>query len=290
MLNVAMIARISCISILVLTVSGCRTSPSRRGLDLMNAGDCKAAVDLMLPAAESGDAYSVNNLGVIWKRGCPDAGMKSSYVYAFAAFYRAAQARVPIAFSNLGSIYEEGIYEDNYAIPSNLAAAIDAYTYGARFGDQASIDALTRLGQPVPSDDLLEQSVHARQQEQLNIALMAVGFAAIAEGAHHQTAVPPVPAVSPNAVIVPSNSSSIGPRCQTDVDCGDGAFCIKPVGQGVGGGGVCARPVNRFGTPLITSHTINAHPIASCVFDTQCPFSYTCKRLSPSALSGVCTK
>ena len=290
MLNIANFVKFGCSCALIVALSSCTRAPSRRGLDLMSTGDCKAAVELMTPSAQDGDLYSLNNMGVIWRKGCLDAGMQSSYVNAFEDFFRAAQGGVPIAFSNLGSIYESGIYEGNYAIPPNIAAAVDAYTHGARFGDQGSIDALTRLGQPVPAADIQDQQAQARHREQLNIALMAVGFAAIAEGGHSQGTVHTVPLPSSTPRIVPSTTGVAGPRCWGDYDCADGGICVRPTGQGAGGVGVCAKPVNRVGVPVLTPHTINSHPIASCQFDTQCPFTYSCKKISPSDLSGVCTK
>ena len=161
-------------AVMALVLQGCSFVAARRGLNQMNAGNCKAAVDIMLPAAKAGYANSINNLGVIWERGCPEAGMAVNDEIAFNDFLIAGEKGVPIAFSNAGQLAESGFPGRS----PDVSLAIRAYTMGARYGDPASINALNRLGQPIPGADLQKQALQAQHQKQLDIALLAVGIAA----------------------------------------------------------------------------------------------------------------
>ncbi|HEY8587173.1 MAG TPA: hypothetical protein VIL60_10690 [Rhodanobacter sp.] len=178
--------------VITLTLSGCSFVAARRGLNEMNAGNCKAAVDIMLPAAKAGYGNSLNNLGVIWEHGCPEAGMEVDYSKAYGNFLLAAKTGLPIAFSNAAMLAEGGFPGS----PPDIDTAVKLYAMGARYGDPASISALSRLGRPVPIADLKEQALKARHEKQMEIALLAAGVAAASDGVLSAPAVPiPAPTV-----------------------------------------------------------------------------------------------
>jgi hypothetical protein len=76
--------------------------------------------------------------------------------------------------------------------------------------------------------------------------------------------------------------------CSNDYECAYGQTCIK---QHLQFEGVCAQAVNQYGAPVYTPPRNNSWGPGGpgeCVYDTQCPFGFTC--IKGDALMGTCMR
>jgi hypothetical protein len=270
---------------LLAAVAGCTSmrAPSRQGLIAMEDHRCLDAINVMKGPAAQGEGYSINNLGVIIESGCPDAGWVADPVTAFEYYGQAAQRGVPAAFSNGGALLEFGKLSGG----RDAAAAAALYREGARYGDEASIAGLERLGQHVPPVDRVAPDIADRRQKQLDFALLVTGIMVQRESQPRSVLPPPtIPLVHSRIVTPAANPVASGPTCHYPSDCQTGQSCVVPTGQ-VSGVGVCVTPM-RNGSPAIIAPQVAPTSVASCQFDTQCPLNFKCGRVNPGDLNGLC--
>ncbi len=111
-------------SAIVMTLAGAAVAgPWEDGVAAYNRGDFAAAVALMLPLAESGDAAAQFNLGVAYANG---RGTAQDYRESLRWFRRAAEQGAALAQFNLGVIYQRGL-----GVPQDRAQAARWYLSAA---------------------------------------------------------------------------------------------------------------------------------------------------------------
>lgn len=292
------------VGVAILT-AGCASSPVDRkndqlnqGVAKYNAGDCAGAFKVWFPLAQEGMPYALNNVGMVFKAGCPAANIRKDYATALSYFSMAAKQGSIYAYHNIGTLYEDGL-----GVQRDRDKAIAQYTYSARWGTPKSADALRRLGAPVPEADLLAAE-QARKKEQIAAAearkreeaaaatsagmeLLGAILLGVAEGMNDAYS-QPYPTYSspsysgsgyqpPKASTPPATKVYAPPGCSSDYDCGPGKKCAKPLYQSTG---TCLKVVNEYGTPQFginpspQSSGIRAAP--SCNFSTDCPIGFRC--------------
>lgn len=267
---------------LPLLVAACATvTPDHRGLEAWNAGDCKTALAHWTRAAAEGSASAMNNLGVIYSKGCPPASVAVNHYTAKLWFTRAAQRDSPMAYANLGDYDRFG----HAGGVRNLEAAIANYHYAARWNVPRAIKALQDLKIAVPQPDLYrarqarlaEQRRAEQERTDAAIELFATVLVGLAEG-YANSKVAPVMLPTASGVAPPATSiytPSAG--CTSDFACSYGSKCVKPMYQSTG---VCLQAVNSAGTPTWqapqgSSVGPNVSPTPSCV-TTGCPAGFMC--------------
>jgi hypothetical protein len=98
----------------------------------------------------------------------------------------------------------------------------------------------------------------------------------------------PLTSTAPSAPLT-SNAPVAEGGCSSDVECGVGITCVKPVGQ-INLRGVCRQLVNQVGSPVMstTVHTAPVH-VYGCHFNTECQVGWYCSK-QQNELVGVCTR
>lgn len=94
-------------------------------------GNYKEAFDWYKLAAEAGNAYAQNRLGLMYDNG---EHVAENEVQAFAWFQRAAEGGLPIAMGNVGNMYELGD-----GVTQDFGQALSWYRRGADAGDDYSM-------------------------------------------------------------------------------------------------------------------------------------------------------
>ena len=133
--------------IIAAVAAGCATN--QHAVDAFQAGDCKTALEIWLPKAKSGDRVAQNNMGVLWSRGCPAAGVAQSLSQAAAWWLEAARQNFPAAYGYLGALYYDG-----KGVSKDQAKGLAYMSYAARWDVAQAREALIRIGQTPPPPDL----------------------------------------------------------------------------------------------------------------------------------------
>ncbi len=279
---------------LAVSVVGCASTSERRvarlneGVAKYRAGDCAGAYKEWLPLAQAGYSVAQNNIGSLFRAGCPAANVSRDYALAMKYYSLSAKQGYITAHHNIGSLYEYGL-----GVPVDRNTAIAQYTYSARWGTTESIDALRRLGASVPDADLLaaaraqaNQRAASSSGTDLAIELLGAALEGAAAGLEdannrpYSTYSPPANSGStsrsaqPN---VPAPSKIYAPpACSSDFECGYGKKCAKPMYQSTG---TCLQVVNEHGVPgsqLSPPGGEGVRTTPSCRYNTDCPIGFRC--------------
>jgi len=91
-----------------------------------------------------------------------------------------------------------------------------------------------------------------------------------------------------NAAKGPSAYNQSTATCSSDYDCTYGWKCVK---DSLSFRGICARSVNKYGTPDFAPPSPNSMGMGSgnCQFTTDCPIGFQCVK-SSGGLYGNCLK
>lgn len=176
------------LALLALMVASCSLDVVRNNQALAeyNNGDCKSAVSEWLPLAEKGLPAAQNNLGVIYGKGCPSAGIPRDDEQALHWYAISAGNGYPMGMRNMGWYYQNGL-----GVARNDAVATYLYTSAARLGNEQAKHDLEAMGEPVPSPDLLEQAQaeHAAKQQEIfnDVTAILLGAAIGVSASHHHT-------------------------------------------------------------------------------------------------------
>lgn len=271
-----------------VSLGGCASVD--KGLKAMDAGDCKAAFHNWIGLARGGDSAAQNNMGVLWTRGCPAAGIAQNYREAALWYSHAVRQNHPTAMMNLGDLYLGGA-----GVPQSLNEAIAFYRLSARWGHQAAHAKLTALNQPIPHADLLaahqaNRAEAARQSSDIWAVLLGAALSGAAQGyAQGQTQysapayTPPKQSPKPAQQAIttsPPRQVATG-ECNFDVNCPAGQRCMKPQHALRG---ICGVAVDGLGTP-------NYGPASpqECRHNVECGPGFTCSKPA-NQFVGVCTR
>lgn len=143
--------RRSCLTIVGICVGfqvGCVSDPIQKGTDYYSKGYCSIAVLEWLPEAQSGSPAAQNNMGLIWRQGCPDLSIPIDDTEAYNWFVLAAQNGEPVAMLNLGDMHRDGM-----GTAQNLEKAQVWYKLAARRGNSAAQSRLAAMGIDAPPID-----------------------------------------------------------------------------------------------------------------------------------------
>lgn len=124
-------------------------APENEGaLRMIQAGEYKAALEILVPLAETGDARAQSNLGVLYDHGY---GLARDIEHAANLFRMAAEQGFAPAQSNLGNLYNrgEGVpHDDTMAVVWYRRAAVQGYanaqnSLGIMYGRGDGVDFST---------------------------------------------------------------------------------------------------------------------------------------------------
>jgi uncharacterized protein len=121
--------------------------PFEDGIAAYNSGDYATALRLWHPLADSDDAASQYNLGVMYHKG---QGVPQNFAKASSWFRKAAEQGNASAQYNIGIMYDNG-----QGVPQDYAAAISWYRKAADQGHptaQNNLGAMYNDGTGVPQD------------------------------------------------------------------------------------------------------------------------------------------
>jgi TPR repeat protein len=134
-------------AIAIAFASAAVAGPFEDGIAAFKRGDYSAAVKLILPLAEEGDATAQYNLGITYTRGL---GVGQDYAEAAKWFLRAARQGAALAQFNLGVLYQSGL-----GVVQDYTEAAKWYRLAAvRYEPRAQFEIGMKLasGQGVPAD------------------------------------------------------------------------------------------------------------------------------------------
>jgi len=147
---------ISVVGLLAGCTSQIHNAQNNDALAQYQSGNCAYAYNEWHDLAyEKKNIYGINNLGLIFEKGCAEAGISQNPAAAFNLYKTAADNGLPAGMNNVGASYEFGIY-----VAKNMTAALSYYSLAARYGETQARSNLMRLGKNLPKMDLLyeEQS------------------------------------------------------------------------------------------------------------------------------------
>jgi TPR repeat protein len=137
-----------CIAIAFFFVGGCVSDPIQNGQKYYAKGYCGVATYQWLQEAKNGNAAAQNNMGLIWRQGCPDASIPMDDAQAYNWFVLAAQNGEPVAMVNLGDMHRDGL-----GTKQDVEKAKVWYKLAARRGNPAAQSRLAAIGEEVPPVD-----------------------------------------------------------------------------------------------------------------------------------------
>lgn len=149
-----------------LLLSACGGDWVQEGLHKYQSGDVDAAMKVWSKSAKSGNAWAMENIGIVYRDVYRDRATASQW------FLIAAQRNNPGAMYNLSQMQFAAGHRD---------AAVSWLTLASRWGEPRAVSALRNLGVSPPSADLQQQQRAAIQQqqaerEQNEAALIALGL------------------------------------------------------------------------------------------------------------------
>ncbi|MBJ2128043.1 sel1 repeat family protein [Alteromonas sp. IB21] len=253
-----------CITLFVLTLTSC-VSPVNLGYEHYKQGNYQLAINTWLPEARSGDADAQHNMGVLFEHG---QGVKHSYEEAANWYVLAAKQGRVDSMVALANVQMKLNYRES---------AISWYQLAARWNHQKARSALSRLGEYVPSSDLHQQQLKQQQENDYLMGLAITGIASALTG-YYQAPTPTNQYTPPTQTFSGSTSESNNRGCLSDYSCPYGQKCIK---EPYSTRGVCAVPVNNYGTPAYTppssdSINIRSYNDAQCQTNMDCPIFFRC--------------
>ncbi len=146
--------RLSILSMVFLVTACTNTAHNQqndRALSEFQQGNCAVAYrewkDL---AYNKKNLYGINNLGLIYEKGCTPAGIEVNSAAAFNLYKTAADNGLPVGMNNVGASYEFAIH-----VQKDMETALQWYRLAARYGDTQARSNLMRLGIQLPKMDLL---------------------------------------------------------------------------------------------------------------------------------------
>ena len=125
------------IALCAVLLVGC-ASNFEQGVSAYKSGNYDLAAAMFNGPAQAGHAGSQNNLGLLWLNGYGSTPQNPEQALLW--FSKAAQQGEPYAMTNIGHMYENGIF-----VPRNIRTAVGWYTLAARKGRSALFDRLRRL-------------------------------------------------------------------------------------------------------------------------------------------------
>jgi TPR repeat protein len=134
--------------LLVLALfSAAAAGPLENGQAAYQKGDYAAALQILRPLAEQGNASAQTALGVIYEHG---QGVPQDFVQAVIWYNEAAYQGDPDAQTNLGAMYANG-----WGVPQDYAQAVVWYRQASERGNagaQSNLGLMYEHGQGVPQD------------------------------------------------------------------------------------------------------------------------------------------
>lgn len=308
----------------VLALTGCAgVAANQNGLVKLKAGDCAGAAVQFRLGEQADVACSYNNMGVLYERGCPAAGIAPNFSTALERYRVAATKGCARAYSNGGDMYFAG-----RGVAPSFQNAVDLWTMGANQGDETSRLRLQQFGNPAARTNVTERISQQQAQKERADAILAQGIASMANGYNEGRAegranaqqfqqfmrqreaqtpvVPPaqklqIPSTPPPAQVAVSPTSTISTPvltpaptatgCINDVQCGVGMVCVKAAGNT--GNGMCVAARDHSGVvPQFPAQQTTVRNLPGCMMDGDCNMGagYRCIRNRPGQAYGVCLK
>jgi TPR repeat protein len=175
--------------------SGCANDivKNNHALAEYQEGDCKAAYVEWLSLANKGIVVAQNNLGIIYEKGCKEAGISQDFSQALRCYETAANGGLPLAMYNTGMYYYNGL-----GVAKDDEIARQWFVQGARWGNEKAKTALETMGASVPPSDLYAAAEHRaeveraeKRQEIFNDAIAVLLGAALGVAASHNESLAP---------------------------------------------------------------------------------------------------
>jgi hypothetical protein len=249
----------------LFALAGCANdiAKNNQALAKFQNGDCKAAASDWLPMANRGIAAAQNNMGGIFEKGCPSAGIPQDYAKAFHWYSLAAKSGYPMGMRNLGWYYQHGL-----SVMHNDAVARDWYTTAARWGNERAKRDLEAMGVPVPPPDLYNNAIKEQQEAEANRAekrqeifddtVAVLLGAALGVSASHNQATPP-------ATYGGAFTGSSGARTNDAPNTSSyhGAFSRQQTAPASSG------PITTFGSISGPSGTSTLHTVGNTTYVTN---------------------
>jgi TPR repeat protein len=126
-----------------------------KALDSIENGDCKTATEILkhiISTTPTTGAY--NNLGVIWERGCPEAGVAPNKQKAFEYYLLAAENGYLQAMGNLINYYFYGLAGETSRVKAEYWAERNAAKGGER--GRVFLESLKRVKSDATAEELRE--------------------------------------------------------------------------------------------------------------------------------------
>lgn len=152
------------IALCAVLLVGC-ASNFEQGVSAYKSGNYDLAAAMFNGPAQAGHAGSQNNLGLLWLNGYGSTPQNPEQALLW--FSKAAQQGEPYAMTNIGHMYENGIF-----VPRNIRTAVGWYTLAARKGIPEAQATLVRLGEPVPPVDLAPQQAASNSSDDASLLVL----------------------------------------------------------------------------------------------------------------------